>query len=103
MKAMCSLHGPTTIIGTNAYGFPVYACCCEEVPYVTPRTHVPGRRRNADLTGSSNPNNRRRKRNDTDDRPAACVLIRSMWTYCGATLYLAFQLAEGEPLLRESR
>ncbi len=25
MKAVCSLHGPTTVISTNAYGFPVYA------------------------------------------------------------------------------
>ena len=23
MKAVCPLHGPTTIIGTNAYGFPL--------------------------------------------------------------------------------
>ena len=36
MKAVCSLHGPTTIVSTNAYGFPVYACCCDDVPYVTP-------------------------------------------------------------------
>jgi len=36
MNAVCPLHGPTTIIRTNAYGFPVYACCCEDVPYVTP-------------------------------------------------------------------
>ena len=21
---------------TNAYGFPVYACCCNDVPYATP-------------------------------------------------------------------
>lgn len=33
MKAVCPLHGPTTIVGTNAYGFPVYACCCNDVPY----------------------------------------------------------------------
>jgi hypothetical protein len=36
MKAVCPLHGPTTIVGTNAYGFPVYACCCNDVPYVMP-------------------------------------------------------------------
>ncbi|RQS66492.1 hypothetical protein DID96_24005 [Burkholderia sp. Bp8963] len=36
MKAVCPLHGPTTIIGTNAYGFPVYACCCHDVPYIAP-------------------------------------------------------------------
>jgi len=36
MKAVCPLHGPTTIICTNAYGFPVYACCSDDVPYVTP-------------------------------------------------------------------
>jgi hypothetical protein len=36
MKAMCPLHGPTTIVGTNAYGFPIYACCRDDVPYVTP-------------------------------------------------------------------
>ena len=36
MKAVCPLHGPTTIVGTNAYGFPVYACCCQDPPYVTP-------------------------------------------------------------------
>ena len=36
MNAVCPLHGPTTIIGTNAYGFPVYACCCDDVTYVTP-------------------------------------------------------------------
>ncbi|SAL15583.1 hypothetical protein AWB73_00725 [Caballeronia turbans] len=36
MKAVCPLHGPTTIIRTNAYGFPVYACCCDDLPYVTP-------------------------------------------------------------------
>lgn len=35
MNAVCPLHGPTTIIRTNAYGFPVYACCCDDVPYVT--------------------------------------------------------------------
>lgn len=34
MKAVCPLHGPTTIIGTNAYGFPVYACCCDDVPNI---------------------------------------------------------------------
>jgi hypothetical protein len=37
MKAVCPLHGPTTIIGTNAYGFPIYACCCNDVPYKAPR------------------------------------------------------------------
>ena len=31
MKAVCPLHGPTTVVGTNAYGFPVYACCCQDV------------------------------------------------------------------------
>lgn len=36
MKAVCPLHGPTTIVGTNAYGFPVYACCCDDVPNVIP-------------------------------------------------------------------
>ena len=36
MKAICPLHGPTTIIRTNEYGFPVYACCCDDVPYTTP-------------------------------------------------------------------
>jgi hypothetical protein len=36
MNAVCPLHGPTTILRTNAYGFPVYACCCDDVPYVTP-------------------------------------------------------------------
>ncbi|QBR03450.1 hypothetical protein E1956_40715 [Paraburkholderia pallida] len=36
MKAVCPLHGPTTIIGTNAYGFPVYACCRDDVPNVMP-------------------------------------------------------------------
>jgi hypothetical protein len=36
MKAVCPLHGPTTIVRTNAYGFPVYACCCDDVPYDTP-------------------------------------------------------------------
>ncbi|MBB5414839.1 hypothetical protein OKW33_007390 [Paraburkholderia atlantica] len=36
MKAVCPLHGPTTIVGTNAYGFPIYACCRDDVPYVTP-------------------------------------------------------------------
>jgi hypothetical protein len=35
MNAVCPLHGPTTIIRTNAYGFPVYACCCDDVPYET--------------------------------------------------------------------
>ena len=34
MNAVCPLHGPTTIIRTNAYGFPVYACCCDDVPPV---------------------------------------------------------------------
>ena len=34
--AVCPLHGPTTIVGTNAYGFPVYACCCDDIPYSTP-------------------------------------------------------------------
>jgi hypothetical protein len=36
MKAVCPLHGPTTIVGTNAYGFPIYACCCDDVPNVMP-------------------------------------------------------------------
>lgn len=36
MNAVCPLHGPTTIVGTNAYGFPVYACCRNDLPYVTP-------------------------------------------------------------------
>ncbi|PMS37320.1 hypothetical protein B0G57_116133 [Trinickia symbiotica] len=36
MNAVCPLHGPTTIIGTNAYGFPVYACCRNDLPYLTP-------------------------------------------------------------------
>jgi len=36
MNAVCPLHGPTTIVGTNAYGFPIYACCCDDVPYVMP-------------------------------------------------------------------
>jgi hypothetical protein len=36
MKAVCPLHGPTTIIGTNAYGFPVYACCGNDEPNVLP-------------------------------------------------------------------
>jgi hypothetical protein len=36
MKAICPLHGATTIVRTNAYGFPVYACCCDDVPYDTP-------------------------------------------------------------------
>ena len=36
MSVVCPLHGPTTIIRTNAYGFPVYACCCDDVTYVTP-------------------------------------------------------------------
>lgn len=36
MKAVCPLHGPTTIVGTNAYGFPVYACCRDDVPFVMP-------------------------------------------------------------------
>ena len=36
MKAVCPLHGPTTIIGTNAYGFPVYKCCCNDVTFVSP-------------------------------------------------------------------
>jgi hypothetical protein len=36
MNAVCPLHGPTTVIRTNAYGFPVYACCCDDVTYVTP-------------------------------------------------------------------
>ncbi|OLL27721.1 hypothetical protein BTH42_31410 [Burkholderia sp. SRS-W-2-2016] len=36
MKAVCPLHGPTTIVGTNAYGFPVYACCRDDVRSVTP-------------------------------------------------------------------
>jgi hypothetical protein len=31
MNAVCPLHGPTTIVGTNAYGFPIYACCCHDV------------------------------------------------------------------------
>jgi len=35
MNAVCPLHGPTTIIRTNAYGFPVYACCCDDVPPMT--------------------------------------------------------------------
>ncbi len=36
MDAICPLHGPTTIVRTNAYGFPVYACCCNDVPHLTP-------------------------------------------------------------------
>ena len=36
MKAVCPLHGPTTIVGTNAYGFPVYACCRDDIPFVMP-------------------------------------------------------------------
>lgn len=36
MKAVCPTHGPTTIVGTNAYGFPIYACCCDDLPYVLP-------------------------------------------------------------------
>jgi hypothetical protein len=36
MKAVCPLHGPTTVIRTNAYGFPVFACCLDDAPYVTP-------------------------------------------------------------------
>lgn len=36
MKAVCPLHGPTTIVGTNAYGFPIYACCCDDLPYTAP-------------------------------------------------------------------
>lgn len=36
MKAVCPLHGPTTIIRTNVYGFPVYACCCDDGRYVSP-------------------------------------------------------------------
>jgi hypothetical protein len=35
-NAVCPLHGPTTIIRTNSYGFPVYACCCDDVTSVTP-------------------------------------------------------------------
>ncbi|RKE23758.1 hypothetical protein B0G76_8439 [Paraburkholderia sp. BL23I1N1] len=35
MNAVCQLHGPTTIVRTNAYGFPVYACCCDDLPPVT--------------------------------------------------------------------
>lgn len=35
-NAVCPLHGPTTIIRTNSYGFPVYACCCNDVTSVTP-------------------------------------------------------------------
>jgi len=75
MKAVCPLHGPTTIIRTNVYGFPVYACCCDDVRYVSPGRMYKGSD-NADLTRSSNRNNRRQKRNETDDRPAAKVLIR---------------------------
>jgi hypothetical protein len=36
MKAVCPLHGPTTIIRTNAHGFPVYMCCFNDVPNTTP-------------------------------------------------------------------
>lgn len=36
MNAVCPSHGPTTIVGTNAYGFPIYACCCDDLPYVLP-------------------------------------------------------------------
>lgn len=36
MNAVCPLHGPTTIVRTNQYGFPVYACCCNDVPNVAP-------------------------------------------------------------------
>ena len=36
MKAVCPTHGPTTIVGVNAYGFPIYACCCDDLPYVVP-------------------------------------------------------------------
>jgi hypothetical protein len=36
MKAVCPLHGPTSVVGTNAYGFPVYACCLHDIPYVMP-------------------------------------------------------------------
>jgi hypothetical protein len=51
--AVCPLHGPTTVIRTNAYGFPVYACCCDDVQPVnadactrapTPRGTEPQRR-----------------------------------------------------------
>lgn len=45
--AVCPLHGPTTIVGTNAYGFPVYACCLDDVPIVKPAdacTREPTRR-----------------------------------------------------------
>ena len=47
MKAVCPLHGPTTIVGTNAYGFPIYACCCNDLPYKAPPdacTQEPARR-----------------------------------------------------------
>ncbi|REG51004.1 hypothetical protein B0G80_7482 [Paraburkholderia sp. BL6669N2] len=71
MKAVCPLHGPTNIIRTNVYGFPVYACCCDDVRYVSPPDACKGLRRNADLTHSINLNNRKRQRNSTDDRPAA--------------------------------
>ncbi|CAD6512974.1 hypothetical protein ACFQ3P_03130 [Paraburkholderia sabiae] len=36
MNAICPLHGPTTVVRTNAYGFPVYACCCNDVADPTP-------------------------------------------------------------------
>jgi hypothetical protein len=36
MNAVCPLHGPTTVVGKNAYGFPVYACCCHDVTNATP-------------------------------------------------------------------
>jgi hypothetical protein len=36
MEAFCPLHGRTTIVGTNAFGFPVYACCCNDVNDASP-------------------------------------------------------------------
>jgi hypothetical protein len=47
MNACLLLHGSTKNIRKNAYGSPVYACCCDDVTYVTPpdaRTRTPTRR-----------------------------------------------------------
>jgi hypothetical protein len=58
MKAVCPLHGPTTIVGTNAYGFPVYACCRDDAPAVAPPdacTREPAQRGNEPVQRSREP------------------------------------------------
>ena len=62
---VCRCTARTTVVRTNAYGFPVYACCATTCPTCdAPRCAYEGT--NATRTVTRSPNNRRRRKNDTD-------------------------------------